>query len=96
MVSNCAWARPILSSSGRVLSLCRKVSSSASAWGTASGGGGTNSASRIVDPRPPIQFCVLRSSPGARCEPRPSASSLSWISRISRTETGSSSRRARP
>ena len=51
---------------------------------------------RNVQPAEPIQFWLVRSSPGVRCEPRTPSSSLAWISRIRRTDTGSVASRASP
>ena len=96
IVSNCACERPILTSNGRASSACRKLSKSLSASGGASGGGGTNMASFSVQPAGPIQFWLVRRSPGVRCEPRTPSSNLAWISRMSRTETGNEPRRALP
>ena len=59
-------------------------------------GGGMKVASLSVQPAGPIQFWLVRNSPGVRRELRAPASSLAWISRIRRTETGSVASRSRP
>ena len=65
MVSNCAWASPQRTSSGTVLrASCRKRSSAPSVFINSCGGGGTKAAVARVLPRPPIQFCEVRNSPG--------------------------------
>ena len=44
----------------------------------------------------PIQFWLLRNSPGVRCAPRTPRSSSAWISRINRRLSGSAGSRFRP
>ena len=46
--------------------------------------------SRCVEPGDPIQFWIVRNSPGLLFWPRTPCMSSAWISRISRSETGSS------
>lgn len=47
-------------------------------------------ASRSDRPSGPIQFWVRRNSPGSFVAPRPVLSSSAWISRMSRSDRGSS------
>ena len=47
-------------------------------------------------PAGPIQFCERRNSPGVRSLPRTPLRSFPWISRMRRSDTGSSRTRPRP
>ena len=66
------------------------------ACGTSADGGGTKVASFSAHPAGPIQFCVVRNSLGCRSFPQTPFSSRLRISRMGRTETGSSANRASP
>ena len=88
IVSNCAWARPTVTRTGRSSPSWRNSSKLWSASRIAGTGGGTNVACEIGAPSGPTQFCVERNSPGLRLAPRPPCSSSAWISRIKRSERG--------
>src|SRR5690606_9421495 len=70
MVSNWACASPTWIRGGRPAPSCRNLSRSDRAPGTSCGGGGTKVALARVQPPGPIQFWLVRNSPGVTRPPR--------------------------
>ena len=81
---------------GMSVAACRNRSRSLSAACISGTGGGTKVAFTSEAPAGPIQFWLVRKSPGIRSAPRTSRSNSAWISRIKRSESGSVSSRASP